>query len=93
MTVIKKGTEDWKRLNESALPAYNKSVDYEKLQSLLEISEVGDIIKVNRKHSHRSNLVQGLSRRGLIQKEDYDIKASFEDEQELILITKLDKPE
>lgn len=93
MPIVKKGTDEWESLNEASTK-YTERLDYEKLKKDLSDAGPGDFIVVHRGHSHRSNLIEGLSRKGLNQKEDYDVSLSYDTkDQPILLVAKLDKPE
>lgn len=94
MEVVKKGTKEWQSLQDNSIN-YRERLDYEQIKLGLEGADADDFIVINRPHSHRSNLVDGLSRQGLNLKEDYKLSLAKTSDDERILIIKLakeDKP-
>lgn len=90
MELLKKGSPEL-AMRVKASTSYNERIDYEKIKSALEEAEAGDCLQINCQHRHRSNLVAGLTRKGLIQKQDYKLSLSKDDEdEEIILIEKLE---
>ena len=90
MTVIKKGTDDWQSLSDNSLASYADRLDYAEIKEEIEKLGEEDIICIDRPHSHSWNLIQGLSRRGLIHKKDYDLRSSFKDDKEVLLLVKVE---
>lgn len=90
MKLLKKGSPEWNlRVKQST--SYNERIDYQEIKSTLGSAEAGDCIQINCQHRHRSNLVSGLNRQGLIHKTDYALSLSKDDEDaEIILIEKLE---
>lgn len=92
MELLKKGTAEWEsRVKKST--SYNERIDYVSIKSMLASAEDGDCIQINCQHSHRSNLVAGLNRQGLIQKTDYRLNLSKDEEGEDIILIVAIKPE
>ncbi len=90
MKLLKKGSPEWK-MRVKASTSYNERIDYENIKETLSSAEAEDCIQVNCQHRHRSNLVAGLTRKGLIQKQDYKLSLSKDEEgEEIILIEKLE---
>lgn len=93
MNVVKKGSKRWEDLNQNSRKPYRDRLDYDGIIAQLDKADIGDFVTICCEPTHHANLVKGLSRRGLIHKEDYDTRLSDIDEQPVILLTKLEKPE
>lgn len=91
MSVVKKGSKQWEDLHQNSRKPYRDRLDYDRIIEQLGNAEVGDFVTVECEPTHHSNLIQGLSRRGLIHKEDYDTRHSSIEDKSVILLTKLDK--
>lgn len=88
MEIIKVGTAAHKEVMKTT-SSYAERLDYDKLKVLIKCAEEGDVIIINRPHSHIHNVVKGLLRRGLSQS-IYKLKTSVSDNgEERLLVIKL----
>ena len=93
MKVVKQGSKVWEDLNQNSRKPYRDRLDYDSIIDQLNNAEIGDFVVIHCESAHHTNLINGLSRRGLIHKEDYETRHSAVDGEAVILLTKLEKSE
>lgn len=90
MQLLKKGSPEWESTVKKSTE-YEERLDYKQIKALLEEAETGDCVQVTCLHRHRSNLIAGLTRKGLNHKVDYKLKPSKDEEDnEIMLVEKLE---
>lgn len=93
MNVIKKGTPEWEKLNKASSRSYSDRLDYSNIKEQLQAADDGDFVTIKCDHTHHSNLIKGLSRRGLNHKEDYITRLSKDSkDNQVILLSKPEQP-